>query len=56
MQQITVDKYILKNENWSESLQKLRHILLSAGLQETVKWGLPVYTVILCNSLISKTI
>lgn len=45
MQQITVDEYILKNEKWSELLQKLRRIILSTGLQETVKWRSPVYTV-----------
>ena len=43
MQQITVDEYILKNKNWSKLMQKLRQILLSTGLQETVKWGAPVY-------------
>ena len=45
MQQITVDEYILKNKNWSELMQKLRRIILSAGLKETVNWGAPVYTV-----------
>ena len=45
MQQITVDADILKNEKWSELLQKLRRIILSTGLQETVKWRSPVYTV-----------
>ncbi len=44
MKKITIDEYILKNKTWSESLQKLRDILLSSGLQETVKWGAPVYT------------
>lgn len=39
----TVDE-ILSELNFSEELKTLRKIILSTGLQETVKWGGPVYT------------
>ncbi len=39
---LTVDEYIEQN-HWSESLSELRKIVLSTGLEETVKWGAPVY-------------
>lgn len=42
----TVDEYILNTGEWMESMNLLRDIFLSAGLDETVKWGGPVYT---CN-------
>jgi uncharacterized protein YdeI (YjbR/CyaY-like superfamily) len=41
---VTVDEYILSTEHWRESLDLLRSIILSAGLNETLKWGAPVYT------------
>ncbi len=40
----TVDEYILNAVNGKEMLMILRDIILSTGLQETVKWGSPVYT------------
>jgi len=44
MQRIdSVDSYIDSSKKWEESLIKLRKIVLSAGLDETVKWGAPVY-------------
>lgn len=39
----TVDGYIAKNEAWSAELKKLREILLSTGVDESVKWGMPSY-------------
>lgn len=39
-----VDEYISKNESWRDALNKLRQIILSTQLQETIKWGAPVYT------------
>ncbi len=39
-----VDEYIESANNWREELQALRKILLSAGLEETTKWGAPCYT------------
>jgi uncharacterized protein YdeI (YjbR/CyaY-like superfamily) len=35
---------ILSELNFSEELKTLRKIILSAGLEETIKWGGPVYT------------
>ena len=39
-----VDAYIEKKSNWTETLNRLRDIIASAGLEESVKWGGPVYT------------
>ncbi len=41
----TVNEYILNAENGKEILIVLREILLTTELQETVKWGGPVYTI-----------
>lgn len=41
----TVDDYIANNSQWQNALIKLRDILLSTELEETVKWGSPVYTI-----------
>jgi uncharacterized protein YdeI (YjbR/CyaY-like superfamily) len=40
----TVDDYIAGRSQWQDALIKLREILLSTDLEETVKWGSPVYT------------
>ena len=40
----TVDEYIASSGNWDKSLQLLRELISSTGLVETVKWGMPVYT------------
>ncbi len=40
----TVDEYLNNNEAWRPVLEKLREIMLSTGLKETIKWGAPVYT------------
>lgn len=40
----TVDAYIDEAEFWQDELRKLRKILNSTELQETVKWGAPCYT------------
>lgn len=40
----TVEDYINKNAHWGDALKKLREIVLSVGLEETIKWGMPVYT------------
>ncbi|MCB0568726.1 MAG: YdeI/OmpD-associated family protein [Phaeodactylibacter sp.] len=39
-----VDAFIQKHEQWREALSKLRAILLTTGLDETIKWGSPAYT------------
>lgn len=41
----SVDEYIEKYRRWEKELTELRHLLLHSGLEETVKWGGPVYTV-----------
>jgi uncharacterized protein YdeI (YjbR/CyaY-like superfamily) len=40
----SVDEYIQSTDKWKESLVLLRSIFLSVGLNETIKWGAPVYT------------
>jgi len=44
MKKVTVDEYILKSGHWESSLNLLREILGDSGLEETVKWSMPVYT------------
>lgn len=39
----TVEAYVSSLEDWQEEVIKLREILQSTGLEETVKWGGPVY-------------
>jgi len=41
----SVEEYIAKQERWGEVLDLLRNILLSTEMEETVKWGAPVYTI-----------
>jgi uncharacterized protein YdeI (YjbR/CyaY-like superfamily) len=40
----TVNQFITSNKQWGEALKKLRSILIKTQLEETVKWGAPVYT------------
>ncbi len=40
----TVDEYIEASEHWQDELIRLRKILTSTDLRETVKWGGPCYT------------
>ncbi len=40
----TVDEYIEASEHWQDELIRLRKILSSTDLQETMKWGGPCYT------------
>ena len=44
MNKVSVDEYILNSGKWEDSLILLREILLDSGLEETVKWSMPVYT------------
>lgn len=44
MNRVSVDEYILNSGKWEDSLILLREIALDSGLDETVKWGMPVYT------------
>ncbi len=38
-----VDQYILKKEQWAQELDLLRQVLIGSGMNETLKWGTPVY-------------
>ena len=40
---VDVDAYLAANEHWPDELRRLREIVLSTGLEETVKWGGPCY-------------
>ena len=40
----TVDEYIESTESWRAELTRLRKILRSTDVEETVKWGAPCYT------------
>lgn len=40
----TADGFFRNATEWKAELKVLREIVLSAGLEETVKWGGPVYT------------
>ncbi|MFT5724600.1 MAG: hypothetical protein ACI9JN_001719 [Bacteroidia bacterium] len=40
-----VDDYIANKTGWSSELTALRDIFLSTEMEETIKWGGPVYTV-----------
>lgn len=39
-----VDAYIEASEQWPDEIRALRPLLLSASLDETIKWGKPCYT------------
>lgn len=41
----SVEDYISAHKQWKESLELLRELFLSSGMNETIKWGMPVYTV-----------
>lgn len=40
----SVEEYIELKSEWKELLFTLRDIIISTGLEETIKWGGPVYT------------
>ena len=40
-----IQAYIDKQVKWKSGLEKLRSVLLSTELEETVKWGMPTYTI-----------
>ncbi|WP_299440902.1 DUF1801 domain-containing protein [uncultured Aquimarina sp.] len=41
----SVEEFISKKATWKESLELLRSIMLSTEMEETIKWGIPVYTI-----------
>ena len=40
----TVEEYIFNSGKWEDMLILLREIVRDSGLEETMKWGMPVYT------------
>ncbi|GIV31099.1 MAG: hypothetical protein KatS3mg029_0450 [Saprospiraceae bacterium] len=40
----SVDEYIARHAEWEEALTALRNLLQRTELEETLKWGAPVYT------------
>ena len=40
-----VDSFISKHENFANLLTEIRKVLLSTELVETIKWGMPTYTI-----------
>ena len=40
-----VDEFIKKHENFSSILIEIRKVFLSTELVETIKWGIPTYTI-----------
>ena len=40
----SVEEYIQKHPQWTIELSLLRKLMLNAQLEETIKWGAPVYT------------
>lgn len=41
----TVDQYILAHPSWEKELRELRQMILTTDVEESIKWGAPVYTV-----------
>ncbi|MCG8308641.1 MAG: YdeI/OmpD-associated family protein [Cytophagales bacterium] len=41
----TVEEFIDKHLTWKKPLLKFRKLLLKTELEETIKWGIPVYTI-----------
>lgn len=39
-----VDWFFIKAKKWQEELVHLREVILSTGLEEQLKWGVPCYT------------
>ena len=40
-----VDTYLADSNQWPEEISAIRPILLSCGLDETIKWGKPCYCI-----------
>lgn len=41
----SVEEFISKKEEWKDALEILRSIMLTTEMKETIKWGIPVYTI-----------
>lgn len=42
---INANEYIAAQTEWQDGLKQLRSLLLATELEETIKWGIPVYTI-----------
>ncbi len=40
-----VDEYIFKHSNFTKHINEIRKALLSTEFEETIKWGMPTYTI-----------
>ena len=40
----SVDEFLNNNDNWRTELELLRSIIMKTELNETLKWGMPTYT------------
>lgn len=38
-----VTQYILDKSNWTQELNLLRSVFIDLPIEETIKWGAPVY-------------
>lgn len=41
----SAEEYIAKHPEWESELRELREMILTTDVEETIKWGAPVYTV-----------
>ena len=41
----TVNEFMNRHQEWSRELKKLRKLLLKLPFKETIKWGVPAYTI-----------
>lgn len=41
----SAEQYIAAHPSWEKELRELREMIMEADVQETIKWGAPVYTV-----------
>ena len=41
----SAEEYIAKHPDWESELRELREMILTTDVEETIKWGAPVYTV-----------
>lgn len=41
---LTIESYFANQEKWRAELELLRNIILDCGLNEELKWAIPVYT------------
>lgn len=40
----SAEAFVSQSGYWEEALRGLRKVFLEAGMEETIKWGIPVYT------------